>query len=467
VWDVLRGKGIEYTHDHLVEHVEANKGAVSTANDHKNFKKQFDEWLEVTGRWNEAGSLMGKIKNRRERERVVGFYILDEYRYRGKREEQILVTVSRGKSTFERYLECSKAWKSPMAKAVATSCPRTKVEVEDKLRGQLEREKYDINFGIMYKIREWSKVETMRWNEHPGRERVGRAVIYLLACMMFDIGMRKSNICEGRAPDGTKEQGDRGDEEEVDSDGEERRHEESHCQEIGHWEFLVDDPSRKDEWIGGGPEMVKYLERQPNETVTLARSRYVTSKASRNGRGKELPKQTAAVGRRTELEAEFLDLLLDYLRWNQPTSKKQHIFLRRKFSPEEMANSDRKTGINKAKSIRCDDLISQLKKLTREAGIRDSHASASSFRKGNVSTGVWLGEKRAADREEELKRIRLRGGKWVAKSKTTEAHYLNVKDNRGPLAMVSTWEEALSKDRGFEDWKHRQGAANSPRQKET
>ena len=98
MWDVLRGKGIEYTHDHLVGHVEANKGAVSTANDHKNFKKQFDEWLAVTGRWNEAGSLMGKIKKRRERERVVGFYILDEFRYRGKREEQILAVVSRGKA---------------------------------------------------------------------------------------------------------------------------------------------------------------------------------------------------------------------------------------------------------------------------------------------------------------------------------------------------------------------------------
>ena len=460
MWDVLRGKGIEYTHDHLVKHVEANKGAVSTSNDHKNFRDQFDEWLEATGRWNGAGSLMGKIKNRREREQVVGFYILDEYKHRGKREEQILATVSRGKSTFERYLECSKAWKSSMAKAVAASCPRTKREVEEKLQGQLEREKYDINFGIMHKIRKWSKVETIRWNEHPGRERVGRAIIYLLACMMFDIGMRKSNICQGKAPDGTRGLGEREEEQKTGSDEEGRRQEESHCQEVGHWEFLVDEPNRRDEWIKGGPEMVQYLKEQPNETVTLARPRYVTSNASRNGRGKELPKLTAAVGRRTELEAEYLDLLLDYLRWNQPTSKNQPIFLRRKFSPEEIANSDKKTGVNRAKSIRCDDMISQLKALTRAEGIRDSHASASSFRKGNVSTGVFLGERRAADREEELKKIRERGGKWVAKSKTTEAHYLNVKDNRGPMAMVTTWEEALTKDRGFEDWKHRQGATN-------
>ena len=158
------------------------------------------------------------------------------------------------------------------------------------------------------------------------------------------------------------------------------------------------------------------------------------------------------------LEAEFLDLLLDYVRWNQHTSRNQPIFLRRKFTPEELANSEKKTGQNGTKSVRCEDLISQIKQLTREAGIRDSHASAGSFRKGNVSTGVLLGEKRAADRENELEKIRQRGGKWVSKSKTTEAHYLNVKDNRGPMAMVTTWEEALSKDRGFEDWKHRQGA---------
>ena len=229
MWDVLRGKGTEYTHDHLVGHVEANKGAVSTANDHKNFRKQFDEWLAATGRWNEAGSLMGKIRKRLERERVVGFYILDEFRYRGKREEQILAIVSRGKSTFDRYLECSRAWKSPLVKSVAASCPRTKREVEEKLRGQLEREKYDINFGIMFKIREWSNVEGIRWSHHPGREKVGRAVLYLLACMMFDIGMRKSNICEGKAHKETEETENPDKEDGKDSDEEELRKEESHC----------------------------------------------------------------------------------------------------------------------------------------------------------------------------------------------------------------------------------------------
>ena len=191
-----------------------------------------------------------------------------------------------------------------LATSVAASCPRTKGEVEEKLRGQLEREKYDINFGIMFKIREWSNVETIRWDKHPGRERVGRAVIYLLACMMFDIGMRKSNICEVKTPKGTEEKGDPEEEEGKDSDEEELRKEESHCQEIGHWEFLVDEPSRGEKWIGGGPEMAKYLEEGSNETVTLARSRYVTSKASRKGKGKELSKQAAVVGRRTELEAQ-------------------------------------------------------------------------------------------------------------------------------------------------------------------
>ena len=164
------------------------------------------------------------------------------------------------------------------------------------------------------------------------------------------------------------------------------------------------------------------------------------------------------MGRRTEVEAEFLNLLLDYMRWNQHESLGQPLMRRRKLSIEEIANSERKTGANVEKSIRCDDMVKQLKKLTREAGIRDSHASSGSFRKGNVSTGVLLGGTRIEDREKELEKIRRRGGKWVSKSKTTEAHYLNVKDNRGPMAMASTWEEALSKDRGFEDWKHRQGA---------
>ena len=125
---------------------------------------------------------------------------------------------------------------------------------------------------------------------------------------------------------------------------------------------------------------------------------------------------------------------------------------------EEIANSEKKTGLNVAKSIRCEDLVSQLKKLTKEAGVRDSHASAGSFRKGNVSMEVLLGGNKVEEQEKELEKIRAQGGKWVSKSKTTEAHYLNVKDNRGPMAMVASWEEALTKDRGFEEWKHRQGA---------
>ena len=204
--------------------------------------------------------------------------------------------------------------------------------------------------------------------------------------------------------------------------------------------------------------MSTFLRKNDNEWVTMGRSRYITSKASRRGKGKELSKQAAVVGRRTEVEAEFLNLLLNYMRWNQHESGSQPLMRRRNFSPEEIANSGQKTGRNAEKSIRCEDLVKQLKILTKEAGVRDSHASAGSFRKGNVSTGVSLGGDRIEEREKELEKIRMRGGKWVSKIKTTEAHYLNIKDNRGPLAMVASWEEATTKDRGFEDWKHRQGA---------
>ena len=448
---MLRGEGIRYTRDHLVGHVEANKGAVATGTDHYKFKMLFNGWLKATGRLREAGSLMGKIKNRQDREQVLGFYLLDTYRYKKKREEQVLAIVSRGKGTFDRYLECSKAWGSKLVKSVAASCPRTKKEVGERLHAQLDREKYDINFGIMYQIREWSGVRGMRWDQRPGRETVEKALIYLLASMMFDIGMRKSNICEGKAPEGTEG-------EDKDSDEEDTRREDSHCQEVGHWEFLVEDPMEEEEWITGGPAIAKWLKTRDNEWVTMARSRYITSKASRNGKGRELSKQVAVVGRRTEVEAEFLNLLLDYLRWNQHESDTQPLMRRRKLTTEEIANSGRKTGVNAEKSIRCDDLVKQLKKLTREAGIRDSHASSGSFRKGNVSTGVLLGGTRIEEREKELEKIRMRGGKWVSRSKTTEAHYLNAKDNRGPLAMVASWEEALTTDKGFADWRRRQGA---------
>ena len=64
---------MEYTRDHLVGHVEANKGAVTTAKDHGRFKKQFDEWLTITGRWKEAGALIEKIRKQRDRDKLSGF----------------------------------------------------------------------------------------------------------------------------------------------------------------------------------------------------------------------------------------------------------------------------------------------------------------------------------------------------------------------------------------------------------
>lgn len=461
MWGVLRGEGTEYTRDHLLAHVEANKGAVSTAKDHERFKTQFDEWLKATGRWEEAGELLGNVSKRREREQVIGFYLLDEYRHHDKREEQVKALVSRGKATFKRYLECSKAWDSPLVRSVAESCPRTKGEVGQRLREQLAREKYDMNFGIMFKIRTWSEVTDIRWDQDPGREKVGKALIYLLACMMFDIGMRKSNICEGKEQKGQKDDQEGAEQTGEDSDKEETRKAESHCQEVGHWEFLVGEPGKEERWLWGGPEMAQFVKGRDNELVTLARSRYVTSKASRKGKGAELSKQFAVVGRRTELEAEFLDLLINFLRWNNHGSPAQPLMLRRKFTKEEMANSEKKKGTNTAKAIRCEDLVAQLKRLTKEAGILESHASAGSFRKGNVSTGVLLGGNKAEEREKELEKIRNRGGKWVSRSKTTEAYYLDAKDNRGPMAMVASWEEALKTDRGFEDWKYRQGARKS------
>ena len=86
----------------------------------------------------------------------------------------------------------------------------------------------------MHQIRRWSEVENIKWDQHPGRERMGKALIYLLACMMFDIGRRKSNICEGK--NRSRKGNNQGEKEESGKDSEEEdgRKEESHCQEVGH-----------------------------------------------------------------------------------------------------------------------------------------------------------------------------------------------------------------------------------------
>ena len=55
-------------------------------------------------------------------------------RHHGKREEQMKALVSRGKATFERYLECARAWDSPLVRSVAAACPRTKGEVGERLK---------------------------------------------------------------------------------------------------------------------------------------------------------------------------------------------------------------------------------------------------------------------------------------------------------------------------------------------
>lgn len=162
------------------------------------------------------------------------------------------------------------------------------------------------------------------------------------------------------------------------------------------WEFFVraEDGGEGLKAIRGGTAFTHYLKEHDNSWVAKARAYFVSTKVS----GKSMKanvKSTlpATVGRRTELETDFLELLLKFLRWNDHTDGDLPLLWRR---PTK--------GSKRAKFPVITPVTNRLKQLAKENGVATSHAAASSFGKGYASAMQRMNRAQRSQDEEPLSR---------------------------------------------------------------
>ena len=437
------------------------------------WKRAFGEWLDSLGVREHTGSLLEALE-RKQAESTAAGYILYLIEAKGKRAEQLTQMRSMGKAVFDSDRGQGDIWNAPIVVGAAQTGRRSDKENREQHTRRLRNAKYGCNYGIIRCFVDSLEIKDINWDgEVPVKK--GNAVVEALMCLiLFDMGPRKGNV--GGKARMTREEKK---EEEArrakrnlqralrdmeDPSGADKRDEEDqektteahkNCT-YQDWEFFVRVEAGEGglKAIRGGTAFTQYLKEHENSWVEKARAYFVSTKVSGKSMKADVKSTLpATIGRRTELEIEFLELLLNFLRWNDHPDGALPLLWRR---PTK--------GSTKAKFPVITPVTDRLKKLAKENGVATSHAAASSFRKGYASAMQRMNRTQRSQDEEQLKRIQSRGGNWVEGSEVTGQHYMYDEDDKGPLALVNTWREALEVGGGWEDWRERQGAIGAEEQ---
>lgn len=431
------------------------------------WRRAFGEWLDGLGVREHTGSLLEAL-SREQAESTAAGYILYLIEDKGKRAEQLTQMRSMGKAVFDSDRGQGDIWNAPIVVGAAQTGRRTDKENREQHAKRLRSAKYGCNYGIIRCFVDSLEIKDIDWNQEISA-RKGNAVVEALMCLiLFDMGPRKGNVGgkakvtreERKAEEAlqAKRNLERALRDMEDPEGATKRDDEEQEKTTDahkncayqDWEFFVraEDGEKGLRAIRGGSTFTHYLKDHDNSRVAKARAYFVSTKVS----GKSMKADTkstlpATIGRRTELEIEFLELLLNFLRWNDHPNGALPLLWRR---PTK--------GSTRAKFPVVTPVSDRLKRLAKENGIATSHAAASSFRKGYASAMQRMNRTQRNQDEEQLKKTQNRGGNWVAGSEVTGQHYMYDEDDRGPLALVNTWKEALEVGGGWEDWRERQGA---------
>ena len=387
---------------------------------------------------------------------------------KGRRAEQLTQARSMGRAVFESDRGQGGIWESAIVMGAAQTGRRSDKENREQHERRLQSAKYDCNYGIVRCFVDDLEVANIDWTEELTVKKANDVVEALTCFILFDMGPRKGNV-GGRAKmtrEEKKEEERRQAEKNLermfqdqeDPEGAAKREETE--QEKGvegnkncaysDWEFFTTKENGEEglEIFRGGVAFTQYLKTHDNAQVVKARAYFVATKVS----GKSTKVDTkamlpATIGRRTELEIEFLELLLNFLRWNNHPNGDLPLLWRRATK-----------GSARPKLPVINPVSNRLKKLAVKNGIASSHAAASSFRKGYANAMRRMNRAQRTLDEEQLKKTQNRGGNWLEGSSVTNQHYMYEDDDKGPLAMVSTWKEALEVGGGWIDWRERQGA---------
>jgi hypothetical protein len=212
-------------------------------------------------------------------------------------------------------------------------------------------------------------------------------------------------------------------------------------------------------WIGGPLFYVEFKRRGKVWHVRVAKTRFITSKTSRRARSSAAQMLTAELGRRTVPESRGLDILCYWILWSgMPASKTpgdglDNVFLRR-------AMGGRGSKGTQTKKLRVTDAVKMVKEMAHSRGVDRGHVAAKGLRSGFATAFYLCAQNDIEARERALRGAKARGGNWEANSKVTEQVYLHT-DDRGPLAMTTSWKSGVDIGGGFDVWVKRQGAGRA------
>jgi hypothetical protein len=434
--------------------------------------ERFVGWLrDVWGR-TDLGSMLENT-SRQNAEKWAVEYILYHIR-KGKRGKTLNRLRNETALAFKNGGGNETIWKTVRVGQMIQSGLRNNNEERAHVKKQLALEKYPWNFGVMVEILKESGAFDRNFKEGMDAKEVEKMAHGLMLVLMFELGPRMSNITgenfKQKKLDLEEEPLDGEGNDEEDEDKEDPAMEMSHAMVWSDWEFEIICLDKHGEplwaesgeyltewWIGGPLFYVEFKRRGKVWHVRVAKTRFITSKTSRRAQSSAAQMMTAELARRTVPEARVLDILCYWILWSgMPASKTagdglDHVFLRRAMGGSEGTQT---------KKLRVTDAVKMVKDMAHGRGVDRGHVAAKGLRHGFATAFYLCAQNDIEARERAVKGAKARGGNWEANSKVTEQVYLHT-DDRGPLAMTTSWESGEAIGGGFDVWVKRQGAGRA------
>jgi hypothetical protein len=423
------------------------------ATDNSKHVVEWRAWLASGPPEEYLGEFLEHVLTDRARGEWAAAYLYFRYQQDGRRENEL----SSVRTALRAYFRTGHAgtfacWDSDAVVCMRKSAPRSVQETRDKVMLLRLTSKFEVNFYIMNKIRDFLTPGDDDWS----RWGMTRKMVWLSCVWMFDIGMRVGNCTttgKGRNPSTTvvaeAREGARVDQPHLDglSLEEERREEErleaeitSHTWRHQDFKYIYLDRQGEICSMWGGEEWYRLLLTLPNHRVEGFDVYFVTGKTSRGANIFLGPKLTKpARVDRTGLLPEILDLHLDVIRNNGMMKGYDEVFRMNKPMSTRGDGQDR----FRDKSIQSGQVSEVLKIVGRTLGIAESHLSPISLRKGSTSTAFFLRGEERRMRMVDMTEIAERGGPvrgWVPGSQVPEKHYLSLYHAKGPFSMAASWE---------------------------
>jgi hypothetical protein len=358
-------------------------------------------------------------------------------------------------------------WRCVRVNSMVQSGRRNNNEQREHVEKQLANEKYPWNFGVIVEILKESGAMDRNFKEGMDAKEVEVMAYGLMLLLMFELGPRKSNLT-GEGFKQKRLEGPGAEEDEEEDDENSPAFEMSHAMIWSDWEFEMILVTGKGEplwaadgkyltewWVGGPVFYAEFKRRGKVWHVRMAKTRLPTSKASRSAKNAAAQMKTAELGRRTVPEARGLEILLYWILWSgMPASKTPGDGLDNMFLRRAMGGSGRHA--NKTKKLRVTDAVKWVKEMSHNKGVAKSHVAAKGLRSGYVCAAYLFAKNEIEARDRAVGISKARAGNWEENSRVTKEVYLHT-DDRGPLAMTSSWEEGVEIGGGFDVWIRLQG----------